>query len=367
MNTRPVRLAPCAAGREPGDQHPGPRIAEARDRSAPVVSSRNDGPLLHRDLLAPLDQARARAAVDDLAVERAERVARAWPLSVRVGFAAVRVLLMVNPTASSVTARARVDGRDACCAARTTVDVVGDDAARSRRRRWRATRSRRGLRRRRGARRRRHAERSRRRARRHRDRAGAAARRLDQRVRPHARHRLRPDRRGPRSCVDALGARSFAAHRPRRRGRARRTGRVTSCSTSASGFDAAVIRADGARSSAEAATSRTRRSRSTTSTPGSATTTATRTALRRCRATGGDGGRRRARYAVVSNSDPYTYVGRRPLHIAPGASLDAALTVTVLRTLRGRGRRARGRRRGRPDRPTCTTSPEIVQRADVAR
>ena len=37
-------------------------------------------------------------------------------------------------------------------------------------------------------------------------------------------------------------------------------------------------------------------------------------------------------YAVISNSDPYTYVGRRPLHIAPGASLDAALTVTVLRT-----------------------------------
>ncbi|HLM17739.1 MAG TPA: diacylglycerol kinase family protein, partial [Acidimicrobiia bacterium] len=35
-------------------------------------------------------------------------------------------------------------------------------------------------------------------------------------------------------------------------------------------------------------------------------------------------------YAVISNSDPYAYVGRRPLHIAPGASLDAELTVTVM-------------------------------------
>jgi diacylglycerol kinase family enzyme len=39
-------------------------------------------------------------------------------------------------------------------------------------------------------------------------------------------------------------------------------------------------------------------------------------------------------YAVISNSDPYTYVGRRRMTIAPSASLDDALTVTVLTDLR---------------------------------
>jgi diacylglycerol kinase family enzyme len=39
-------------------------------------------------------------------------------------------------------------------------------------------------------------------------------------------------------------------------------------------------------------------------------------------------------YVVVSNSSPYTYVGHRPLVIAPQASLDRALAVTVVRTLR---------------------------------
>ena len=38
-------------------------------------------------------------------------------------------------------------------------------------------------------------------------------------------------------------------------------------------------------------------------------------------------------YAVISNSDPYTYVGHRPMTIAPGAALDDALAVTVLTTL----------------------------------
>jgi diacylglycerol kinase family enzyme len=40
-------------------------------------------------------------------------------------------------------------------------------------------------------------------------------------------------------------------------------------------------------------------------------------------------------YAVISNSDPYTYVGRRPMTIAPNAALDDALAVTVLTDLRG--------------------------------
>ena len=39
-------------------------------------------------------------------------------------------------------------------------------------------------------------------------------------------------------------------------------------------------------------------------------------------------------YAVISNSDPYTYVGHRPMTIAPGAALDDALAVTVLTDLR---------------------------------
>jgi diacylglycerol kinase family enzyme len=69
-------------------------------------------------------------------------------------------------------------------------------------------------------------------------------------------------------------------------------------------------------------------------------------------------------YAVVSNSDPYAYVGRRPLRIAPGASLDDELTVTVMRTLRSRVVvRAAAAAVGRVT--YLTTSPEIVQRTHV--
>jgi len=38
-------------------------------------------------------------------------------------------------------------------------------------------------------------------------------------------------------------------------------------------------------------------------------------------------------YAVISNADPYTYVGHRRMTISPHASLDDALSVTVLRNL----------------------------------
>jgi diacylglycerol kinase family enzyme len=69
-------------------------------------------------------------------------------------------------------------------------------------------------------------------------------------------------------------------------------------------------------------------------------------------------------YAVISNSDPYAYVGRRRLRIAPGASLDDALTLTVLRTLRAAVVvRAAMAAVGRET--FLTTSPEIVQRAGV--
>jgi diacylglycerol kinase family enzyme len=71
-------------------------------------------------------------------------------------------------------------------------------------------------------------------------------------------------------------------------------------------------------------------------------------------------------YAVISNSDPYAYVGRRPLRIAPDASLDDELVVTVLRTLRaGVVVRAATAAVGRVT--YLTTSPEIVQRAHVER
>ncbi|MFN8025507.1 MAG: hypothetical protein U0W40_03840 [Acidimicrobiia bacterium] len=38
-------------------------------------------------------------------------------------------------------------------------------------------------------------------------------------------------------------------------------------------------------------------------------------------------------YAVVSNADPYTYVGHRRLTISPHADLDGALAVTVMRSI----------------------------------
>ena len=70
-------------------------------------------------------------------------------------------------------------------------------------------------------------------------------------------------------------------------------------------------------------------------------------------------------YTVISNSDPYSYVGRRAMHIAPGASLDDELTVTVMRTLRPAVVvRAATASVGRIS--FLTTSPEIVQRTDVS-
>ena len=65
---RPV--AAVRGGREPEDQDPRGRIAEALHRPAPVVPVAIRGPLLARDLLAPLDETRAAAAVDDRLVER---------------------------------------------------------------------------------------------------------------------------------------------------------------------------------------------------------------------------------------------------------------------------------------------------------
>jgi diacylglycerol kinase family enzyme len=71
-------------------------------------------------------------------------------------------------------------------------------------------------------------------------------------------------------------------------------------------------------------------------------------------------------YAVISNSDPYTYVGHRRMSIAPAASLSRPLAVTVLATLRAPLiTRAAGSGVGRA--AFVTTSPEIVQLTDVVR
>ncbi len=41
-----------------------------------------------------------------------------------------------------------------------------------------------------------------------------------------------------------------------------------------------------------------------------------------------------ARFAVVLNTDPYTYLGSRPLHLAPAATLDRGLSLVALTSLR---------------------------------
>ena len=71
-------------------------------------------------------------------------------------------------------------------------------------------------------------------------------------------------------------------------------------------------------------------------------------------------------YAVISNSDPYTYVGHRRMTIAPAASLARPLAVTVLATLRAPlVMRAAGSGVGRAE--FVATSPDIVQLADAVR
>jgi diacylglycerol kinase family enzyme len=47
----------------------------------------------------------------------------------------------------------------------------------------------------------------------------------------------------------------------------------------------------------------------------------------------GDGDIVDSAFAVVSNQRPYTYLGRRPVTIAPDAGLDVPLTLTMLRSL----------------------------------
>lgn len=71
-------------------------------------------------------------------------------------------------------------------------------------------------------------------------------------------------------------------------------------------------------------------------------------------------------YAVVSNSDPYTYVLRRRLRIAPGAGLRRALAVTVLHNLRA-SLVVRAAISGLASGRFLATAPDITQRADLTR
>ncbi len=71
-------------------------------------------------------------------------------------------------------------------------------------------------------------------------------------------------------------------------------------------------------------------------------------------------------YGVISNSNPYTYVGRRRMTIAPAASLSRPLAVTVLGNLRA-PLVVRAASSGVGRATFVATSPEIVQLADVIR
>ena len=73
VNTRPVRLPPCAAGASPSNRmrafgSPNPGTGRPQYSSSAEACD-----LLQRDPLAPLDQPRAAPAVDDLALDRLER------------------------------------------------------------------------------------------------------------------------------------------------------------------------------------------------------------------------------------------------------------------------------------------------------
>ena len=101
----PPGAVPTVRGRrEPGDQHRAPADRRNREPGVPNTS-RHETPRASRwRPLAPLDEPRARAARDDLVGQRAQLVGAGTGHIgiVRVGFAAVRLQLIVNPIASSV-------------------------------------------------------------------------------------------------------------------------------------------------------------------------------------------------------------------------------------------------------------------------
>jgi len=104
-------------GRQPDDDDARRRIAEARNTTTPVAVVAEGCPLLVRHPFAPLDQARAHATRRYLGRE-AREIAGIPGDHGGGSYAAalMRVLLLVNATASSVTARSRVLVRKALAA-----------------------------------------------------------------------------------------------------------------------------------------------------------------------------------------------------------------------------------------------------------
>jgi diacylglycerol kinase family enzyme len=87
----------------------------------------------------------------------------------------------------------------------------------------------------------------------------------------------------------------------------------------------------------------------------------------RATAVNGDGVRARVGegpYAVVSNSSPYTYVSRRPIRVAPQADLARPLALTLVRTLRAT-LMVRAAASSVATSRFLTATSEIVQVADV--
>ena len=66
-------VPPVGGRRQPDDQQAGGRVAEAGDRTSPVVLVGEGGPLVPRHLLPPRDQPWATAARHDLGRQRGER------------------------------------------------------------------------------------------------------------------------------------------------------------------------------------------------------------------------------------------------------------------------------------------------------
>ena len=71
-------------------------------------------------------------------------------------------------------------------------------------------------------------------------------------------------------------------------------------------------------------------------------------------------------YAIVSNSDPYTYVARRPIRVAPQAALDRPLALTLMLTLRATVI-LRAVLSSLGTTRFLAEAPEIVQGADIER
>ena len=153
--------------------------------------------------------------------------------------------------------------------------------------------------------------------------AGRAARRVDQRVRPHHRAAQRPDR-GHRRAARRHRARVARTGRPRLGQRP-----LLPASTPAwASTPPWSPRSNGTpRSSAGPAT---RCSSAPGCGPGSATTTAARrtsgsTSTVRADVPAVRGVRADGYFAVVLNTNPYTYLGNRPLDLSPAAGLDRRL------------------------------------------